>query len=134
MTIMYDLFSFLDSKIARQFSCGRSKSTVVIKTLAEHVRDDLVGKMKKNPFSIATDGSNDQRNKQYPIVVTNVGSHGVETSLLCVSILKDDSTGEVISMRVGLLLVMFSHYCLLLENFFVMQLFYRCEHCHSGES
>ena len=60
---------FPDSKIAQEYSCGRSKSTSLISELAEMKQEDIVQIVKTSAYSIATDGSNDVDAKQYPIVI-----------------------------------------------------------------
>ena len=88
--------AFPDSKIAAKYECGRTKTTALVKCLAEDVEDDIVVKMKSGPYCLSTDGSNDQRNKQFPVVISlpNSDGHGVHQSLLSVPILKDRGTGE----------------------------------------
>ena len=53
--------AFPDSKIAKEYQCGRSKSTAMIKCLAELTKEDLTVKMKEGPFTLSTDGSNDKK-------------------------------------------------------------------------
>lgn len=51
---------FSDSQIAKNFSARRTKTTCIINgALAPHFQSMLVGKMKSEPFAIATDGSGD---------------------------------------------------------------------------
>ena len=85
---------FPDSAIARSFSCGRTKATAITKTLAQDRTDTLVEALKNGPFSVSTDGSNDDY-KLYPIVVRYFNSEvgKISTSLLALPCLKGDSTG-----------------------------------------
>lgn len=65
------LFSlmFPDSQIARKFSCGRTKTTAIIKeVLAPHFLEQTTTSMK-NPFSILMDESNDKTDKSCIILV-----------------------------------------------------------------
>ena len=49
-----------DSEIARGYQSAKTKTTCIITgTLKEHYQKDLVAKLKKLPFSISIDGSND---------------------------------------------------------------------------
>lgn len=51
---------FPDSKIAKGFAAARTKTTCILNmALRPHFEKLLVASMKKNPFSLATDGSND---------------------------------------------------------------------------
>ncbi|KAK3738946.1 hypothetical protein RRG08_006513 [Elysia crispata] len=59
-----------DSSIAKDLKCARSKSTAMTKELSKVVKESLVDRMKKGPFTISTDGSNDmEKSKLFPIVV-----------------------------------------------------------------
>ena len=87
--------AFPDSKIAAGYECGRSKTTAMIKCLADFAKEDIIDAMKARPYSISTDGSNDQQNKQFPIVVTFPSVHGVTTCLLTVPVLTESGTGQI---------------------------------------
>ena len=89
--------AFPDSKIVQNYSCCRNKATAIIKCMAAETKDQLRQKISSGPFCVATDGSNDQRQKQYPVVITTVGDSGVEQSLLSVPVLdlQTPSTGEL---------------------------------------
>ena len=91
--------AFPDSKIAKKYECGRSKSTALVKQLAHFTRSELVERMKNSPFSIATDGSNDQREKQFPVVVTTFGPDGIIVGLLSVPVLSEAATGMLYKVR-----------------------------------
>lgn len=55
---------FPDSKIAKDFHSGRSKTTAVIKEMAAQQKSTLRERMRATPFTVSTDGSNDTRAKQ----------------------------------------------------------------------
>ena len=69
--------AFPDSAIASDYECGRSKTTELIKVMAKVTRESLAEKMKAGPYSLSSDGSNDQRLKQFPVVITVPGNDGV---------------------------------------------------------
>ena len=51
---------FPDSKIAREFSSARTKTTCIInRALQPYFEQVLVTQMKSQPFTLAIDGSND---------------------------------------------------------------------------
>ena len=85
---------FDDSETAQKYQCSRSKSTVINKEMAKSASDGLAAKMRQGPFTISTDGSNDQKDKQYPIVVSVPGDKGVETGLLSVQVTNLPGTGS----------------------------------------
>lgn len=61
---------FPDSKIAKQYSSARTKTTAILKCMANKTCSDLVANLKRMPFSLATDGSTDQNAvKLYPVVI-----------------------------------------------------------------
>ena len=52
---------FTDSEIAKGFSCGRTKTTQIVKrAIAPNLNEDVINKMQSQPFSIMCDESNDQ--------------------------------------------------------------------------
>ena len=57
------------------------------------IKEDIVADMRSGPFSIATDGSNDAKDKQFSIFVTTISKDGLKTRLLCVPVLSDAATG-----------------------------------------
>lgn len=88
---------FPDSEVAKRFSCGRSKATAINHCLANEISADIVQNMKKNPFSISTDGSNDGGEGQlYPIVVRTFDEEEgkVMTDMVCLKTCEGSSTGE----------------------------------------
>ena len=60
---------FPDSQIAKELQCGRKKATGLVKELAHMRQIDIVTRMKNQVFTVSTDGSNDDKSKQFPIVV-----------------------------------------------------------------
>ena len=87
---------FPDSEIARKFQCGRSKATALVKELSHTAREDLLTSMQMMPFTVSTDGSNDDGtgNKQFPIVVRTFDQHDVRSDVLAVPVCKGSATGE----------------------------------------
>jgi hypothetical protein len=61
--------AFPDSAIAKKYACGRSKATAIVKELAKDGKLEITDKIATAPFCLATDGSNDLRNKQFPVVI-----------------------------------------------------------------
>ena len=63
--------------------------------MALDIKTELQEFFSHGPFCVATDGSNEQCDKQYPVVITTVGDRGMETSLLSVPVLglRSPSTG-----------------------------------------
>lgn len=59
---------FPDSHIAKRYSCGRTKTTAVINSLASETQKEMVEYLKLNPFSLATDGSTDIKDVYNSIV------------------------------------------------------------------
>ena len=68
----------------------------MVKKMAENFKDDLTVRMKTGPFSIATDGSNDAADKQFPILVRTLNKTTglVQSELLAVPLCLDRGTGE----------------------------------------
>ncbi|KAJ3596187.1 hypothetical protein NHX12_002596 [Muraenolepis orangiensis] len=62
---------FKDSPTAQNYKCARTKTMCIINEAeAPHFRKELVMKMRKNPFTLITDGSNDTgREKMNPLTV-----------------------------------------------------------------
>ena len=51
-----------DSKIAKAYSCGKTKASCILnRAIAPDLQSILIEQMKTSCYSIATDGSNDQR-------------------------------------------------------------------------
>lgn len=60
---------FPDSETARKFSCGRTKTTAIVKeALAPHYLHKTISNMS-NPFSVMMDESNDKTDKSCIILV-----------------------------------------------------------------
>ena len=52
---------FTDSETVKGFSCGRTKTTQILKrAIAPSLNEDVINKMQSQPFSIMCDESNDQ--------------------------------------------------------------------------
>ena len=83
-----------DSKIAQEYQCGRLKTAAVLKHLATDVKHSIESAMKSGLYCISTDGSNDQRDKQFPLVVSTIEENGIEMRLLCLPVLKEAATGD----------------------------------------
>ncbi|KAK1903218.1 Light-independent protochlorophyllide reductase subunit B [Dissostichus eleginoides] len=62
---------FKDSPTAQNYKCARTKTSCIInEAVAPHFRKELVMKMRTNPFTLITDGSNDTgREKMNPLTV-----------------------------------------------------------------
>lgn len=61
---------FPDSKIAKQLQCGRSKGTAILKEISRKTTISIADRLKTQPFTVSTDGSNDAgTSKLFPLVV-----------------------------------------------------------------
>ena len=88
---------FPDSKVVKNYGCARTKTTHIVKTLAQADTDKLVAQMTDAPFSLATDGSTDMEAiKLYPIIVKTFdeAEGKVLCQLLSLNELTCRSTGE----------------------------------------
>ena len=76
--------------------CGRNKATAVIKEVAATCREGLIRRMKLQPFTLSTDGSNDTASKQFPIVVRtyNPDCKLVTSELLNLAVCDGPATGK----------------------------------------
>ena len=53
--------SFPDSKVAKSYANGKTKTTCILKrAICPDLTSKFVAKMKSSPFSLSTDGNNDQ--------------------------------------------------------------------------
>ncbi|KAK7094014.1 hypothetical protein V1264_007690 [Littorina saxatilis] len=90
--------AFPDSETAQkyQWQCCRKKATAMIHQMSLDIKSTLKARIATGPFCVSTDGSNEQRDKQYPVVITTVGEFGVCTDLLSVPTMgvQSPSTGE----------------------------------------
>ena len=96
---------FPDSKIAKSFQCARSKGTAIAKEMSALTTLRLVERMKSQPFTISTDGSNDKGGeKLFPLFVRTVNPDTMEvrSDALSVPAIEGSATGE------------YTHQCLLL--------------------
>jgi hypothetical protein len=61
---------FPDSSIASKYGCGRTKTSCIVETLASDDSQRIMKAMQNQPYSLATDGSNDiGAVKLYPVCV-----------------------------------------------------------------
>jgi hypothetical protein len=86
---------FPKSSVANSYQCGRTKTTAIVLQQCKSIQEGIVSNISSQPFSIATDGSNDSE-KLYPIVVRYFdNTDGVVTeALLSVPTCDGASTGE----------------------------------------
>ena len=77
---------FPDSKIAKNYACGKTKSTCILnQAIKPDLQSSLLEHIKNNYFSISTDGSNDQGlSKMNPVTVRlfDINQHKVVTQFL----------------------------------------------------
>ena len=87
---------FPDSKIAQKYQSGRSKTTSIIKELGNQAQSELASRMKSGPFTLSTDGSNDDKAKQFPMVVRTIDPNDgrVTSELLSVPVCTGSATGK----------------------------------------
>ena len=88
---------FPDSNIARQYACGRTKTTAIVETLADDTDDIISQCLRSGPFSLATDGSTDMDSvKLYSLVVRFL--HPQHGRIMCLLLTLEEcskaSTGE----------------------------------------
>ena len=76
--------------------CGRNKATEVVKVMAKETSSSITSRMKRLPFTISTDGSNDAGSKQYPLVIrcVNEVTGLVSSELLSVPVCDGSATGK----------------------------------------
>ena len=95
---------FPDSEIAKAYACARTKTTCILNgALAKSFRTSLIEQMKTEPFSLATDGSNDSGlQKMNPLTVPYFDSNrGKVTSQLLDMCLTSSSTAESIYVKIN---------------------------------
>lgn len=99
-TIEMTVIQYIFLSSISDMACGRNKSTVMVKELAHMISGTLAQRMKDGPFTLSTDGSNDERSKQYPVVVRTVDtkSGSVNSELLSVPICEGSATGMIFSI------------------------------------
>ena len=90
---------FKDSKAAKNFSCGRTKTNAIINCIGDNIKQELVKDMSQSPFSIMVDGSNDAGlEKMFPICVRifDVNFNRIMTKFFDMNMLegRDASTAE----------------------------------------
>ena len=76
--------------------CCRKKTTALVKELARGQQHSLADRMRTAAFALSTDGSNDDKSKQFPLVIRSVDVNtGLVTSqLLSIPICEGSATGE----------------------------------------
>lgn len=103
-----DVFS--DSEIAKAYSCARTKATCILNgAVGQYFQMSLVDKMKTEPFSLATDGSNDsglQKMNSLTVRISDVSRGEVITQLLDMC-LTSASTAESIYGKINDTLMQF---------------------------
>ena len=69
--------------------------------MAEETKDSLKSRMKRFPFTISTDGSNDAGCKQYPLVIRciNEVSGLVSSELLSIPVCDGSATGKSVGIH-----------------------------------
>ena len=79
-------------------TCGRNKITVMMKELGLLRQDDLSGRLISGPYTVSTDGSTDEKSKQYPLVVRTLCQKTgmVNSELLCIPICQGSATGTLV--------------------------------------
>ena len=90
---------FPDSGIAKKYGSGRSKTSSIIRSMAEEKQTQTVTVIQKSAFSLATDASNDTNDKKiYPLVVSyfNEEDGKIKTTLLSLLQSSDATAGEAI--------------------------------------
>ena len=62
---------FHDSKIAKNYACGKTKTTCILnRAIKPKLQNNVINQMKKDCYSISTDGSNNQGlKKMHPVTV-----------------------------------------------------------------
>lgn len=105
---------FPKSEEAKKYGCGRTKTTAIIGEMAGECQNKLASALKIVPFSIATDGSNDE-SKLYPVVVTYFDSKDslVKNDLLAIVPLEGGATGKNIGK---MLLDTLEKFCVPVKN------------------
>ena len=94
---------FPDSEIAKAYACARTITTCILNgALAKSFRTSLIEQMKTEPFSLATDGSNDSGlQKMNPLTVRYFDSSRAKvTSQLLDMCLTSASTAESIYVKI----------------------------------
>ena len=80
--------------------CGRNKATAVVKAMADDMQECLRSRMKRLPFTVSTDGSNDAGtgSKQYPLVIRCLSETTglVSSELLSIPLCDGSATGKCI--------------------------------------
>ena len=87
---------FPHDPVAKKYSCGRTKTTAVMKACANDRMDATAADMKSGPFILGTDGSQEGEEKYFPIVIRSldIAAGCVRTSLLANPTCSESATGE----------------------------------------
>jgi hypothetical protein len=94
---------FPDSEIAKQYSCARTKSAHITYAIAadsiETIKGDVVA--GRIMYSLASDGSSDEEDKFFPIIITHEDAHTglVSTSSIDMPVV-NMATGENITTAI----------------------------------
>lgn len=87
---------FPDSQIAAKFHCGRTKTSAIVNAIGPEYLKIAEDAMKTDPFSICTDGSNDNGlYKMNPMLIHVMTSDGMQSQLLDMG-LTEGSTAVVL--------------------------------------
>ena len=95
---------FPDSQIAKMYSCASTKTACILNgALAKELQGLLIDNMKQNPFSLATDGSNDTGlQKMNPLTVRIFDiNRGCVTTRFLDMCLTSASTAEAIFSKIN---------------------------------
>nr|XP_042901375.1 phosphoglucosamine mutase-like [Parasteatoda tepidariorum] len=86
---------FPDSDIAKNYNCGRTKSSAIANEMANELQKSIMDQLKNAAFSIAIDGTNDSDSKLHPLVVTFFDEliQKIQSCVLAFTIIRDGCTG-----------------------------------------
>ena len=89
---------FPGNSISKEFACGRTKATAIIKACSNDSKEQLIQRMKQGPFILGTDGSQQGGVKYFPIVVRSLNNDGnrIQNELLSLPSCSESATGEAI--------------------------------------
>lgn len=95
---IYSVYEYPAKKKQPWFSamkCGRNKATAIICDLADITKTTLAERMRTGPFTVSTDGSNDDMSKQFPLVVRTLdpSTLTVNSELLSIPVCNEAATG-----------------------------------------
>ena len=90
---------FPDSKVAEGFSCGRTKTTVIVKfVLAPTFNADVIKECQTSPFTLLCDGGNDQFGKKYFAIMVRIWDNAKRQAVtrFLAMLVCNDSTAEAL--------------------------------------